>query len=208
MNVRTILLVACLAIAGGSLAGCDLPSSEPVGSVIRSAPAEAAPGPPAQPLAQPGLDLETPPGGIEVAQETSAAAGVELPPVEVSTPNTPAPAAASAATAQADNRPNFQLSAGVAVPQSLPGGTQIGVSVDYRTLRGVDPSSQYLLIVASSAGETTLPVELDASAGTIEGFLPPSVRPEDQPFHARIEERHAGSAAVKASNTLRLQTSY
>jgi hypothetical protein len=102
-----------------------------------------------------------------------------------------------------------QLSAGVAVPQSLPGGTQIGVSVDYRVSGTLHPSARYALVIESGAGELALEIRLAAEGGTLQSFLPLAVRPEHQPFRARVEMLLPGeSQPTRISNTASLQTSY
>jgi len=107
----------------------------------------------------------------------------------------------------APSEPPIHLSAGVALPQLLPEGTQIGVSVDYK-INGNLKSSRYFLVMESSAGAIAVPVQLSPIGGTLQGFFPPSVRPEHQPFRVRIDEAPATGNAVHASNTLPLQTSY
>jgi hypothetical protein len=101
------------------------------------------------------------------------------------------------------------LSAGVALPQLLPEGTQIGVSVDYKVSGRLNGSARYALVVESSAGPIAVPVKLSPEGGTLQGFLPLSVRPEHKPFSARVEELAPGSRrSVIVSNRLDLQTSY
>jgi len=107
----------------------------------------------------------------------------------------------------ASDRPPIHLSAGVAVPQLLPEGTQMGVSVDYE-ITGRLNSSRYVLVIESSAGQFVVPVTLAPERGTVQEFLPPSVRPEHKPFRVRIEERASAGNPVPASNTVPLQTSY
>ena len=81
------------------------------------------------------------------------------------------------------------------------------MSVDYK-VSGNLSSSRYFLVVESSMGKTSLPVQLSSSGGTLQGFLPPSVRPEHQPFRARIDELPSAGNGVPVSNTLPLQTNY
>jgi hypothetical protein len=64
------------------------------------------------------------------------------------------------------------------------------------------------LVIESSAGQFALPVKLSPMRGTLQDFLPPSVRPEHKPFRARIDEYPATGGPVHASNTVPLQTSY
>jgi hypothetical protein len=104
-------------------------------------------------------------------------------------------------------QPPIHLSAGVALPQLLPEGTQVGVSVDYKVNRPLH-SSRYVLVIESSAGQLTLPIKLSPMGGTVQDFLPLSVRPEHKPFRARIDELPPTGNSVQASNTVPLQTSY
>jgi len=104
-------------------------------------------------------------------------------------------------------QPPIHLSAGVALPQLLPEGTQMGVSVDYK-INGPLKSSRYVLVIESSAGQLALPIKLSPLGGTLHDFLPPSIRPEHKPFRARIDEHQGTGNAVPASNTAPLQTSY
>jgi len=101
----------------------------------------------------------------------------------------------------------IHLSAGVALPQLLPEGTQVGVSVDYK-INGRLKSSRYVLVIESSAGQFALPVKLSPMRGTLQDFLPSSVRPEHKPFRARIDEYPATGSPVQASNTVSLLTNY
>ena len=105
-------------------------------------------------------------------------------------------------------QPPIRLSAGVAVPQSLPDGTQIGVSVDYRVSGRINTSSRYLLVIESKGKEVEFEVKLSPPGGTLQGFCPASVRPEDQPFRARLDEQRSANVRDKVSNTVNLQTSY
>jgi hypothetical protein len=102
----------------------------------------------------------------------------------------------------------ISLSAGVALPQLLPEGTQIGVSVDYRLSGSLKTSSRYFLVVESKAGEIALPVTLEPAGGTLQGFLPLAIRPEHEPFRAQIDELPAGGKRTMVSNSAVLATSY
>ncbi|MEX2173665.1 MAG: hypothetical protein WD872_04835 [Pirellulaceae bacterium] len=146
------------------------------------------------PLQTPGVGVVAAPAPLAVEPMPTAPQPNELPP---QTSQAPAPTLA------------IHLSAGVAVPQSLPEGTQIGVSVDYEIRGELHRSSRYYLVVESSVGETRVEVTLSPTGGTIQGFCPVSVRPEHQPFHARIDEHPGGaSQPVPASNRAPLKTSY
>ena len=103
--------------------------------------------------------------------------------------------------------PPIHLSAGIAVPQSLPTGTQMGVSVDYAIRGALNRSSRYVLVVSSEGGgDVEAEVKL-ATSGTFQDFVP-KLRPEDRPFNCRIDEITPGGRRVRASNVAPLQTNY
>src|SRR5262245_29194126 len=112
-RARIVALSSLVAIG----AGCDPPIGDPPQRVATSTP--PAPPPPLRP----------PPVAGSVSEPPAAEAG--QPPAPEPTPPAGSPAATTSAepplqTPQA-MQPPIRLSAGVAVPQSLPGGTQIGV---------------------------------------------------------------------------------
>jgi hypothetical protein len=182
-----------------------VPQIEPVAS---SLPAESAPA---------AFDASFSPEGDAVVtgladDPAAAAGGFDAPgssdPIPVSSAAPAATAPASAPAADSGSEQFISLSAGVALPQLLPEGTQIGVSVDY-ALRGEPKTScRYFLVVESKEGEIPVPVKLDSQGGTIQGFLPLSVRPEHQPFRARIDEVPPRGDRVRVSNSAVLATSY
>ena len=202
-------------------AGCEPPA-------VNSVAANAPPGPP-PPATPPPVPVATsePPNTAEptefavggraenFADETvseNATSGDDAPSSVAANPDAepaaPSPAITQTPTAPADSGPFISLSAGVAVPQLLPEGTQVGVSVDY-SLRGAPKTScRYFLVVESSAGEVAVPVKLEPQGGTFQGFLPPKVRPEHQPFRARIDEVPPQGERMRVSNSAPLATSY
>jgi hypothetical protein len=202
-----------LAVAG-TIFGCE-PSA-------RSTPVGTAPPPP--PPAGAGISFAQTPVAVEdrVAINEGVAVGIATdhgdatfdsqgslrdpqPPAGEQTPRTEPTTVAPAR----ESPPAIQLSAGVALPQLLPEGTQIGVSVDYRVRGELNGSASYFLVVSSSEGEIAFPVEVSASGGTLQGFCPPSVRPEHKPFTARIEEQSPASRSrTTISNRAMLATSY
>lgn len=201
-----VLLTLVVAIAGceppaRSASAGSAPPPPPAGAGISFAevhtfPESGEPAAASEPIAasETASSLETAPPEPEQQQPASAplaAAAPTLAPVTNETPTT------------------IQLSAGVALPQLLPEGTQIGVSVDYRIRGKLNTSSTYFLVVTSSAGEIAVPVELLPSGGTLQGFCPPSVRPEHKPFTARIDEQSPASRSrTTISNRATLATSY
>jgi len=101
------------------------------------------------------------------------------------------PAASTELSTVRDQRAAADSSiAGVALPQSLPEGTQIGVSVDYKINGGLK-SSRFVLVIESSAGQITVPVKLSPMGGTLAGFLP-AFRPPRAPAFPRPDRRVPG----------------
>ncbi len=140
------------------------------------APAEAAGGSPAQPgpAGKWVTPATVPPGSAPRVRPEPAA--VEPTPV----PSRSLPSAGS-------EQRSIHLSAGVALPQSLPIGTTMGFSVDYQFAGGEPGSSLYLWVIKPSKGQTIKqPVQLRAQ-GTLQGFFPP-LRPENGPFSTHIED--------------------
>ncbi len=213
-------LIACVAALFATI-GCDLPPDPTLaGAGLKSVPASGqSAGPPPPPSPPSAANAAASPVAVSPAAVDSDRAATESspassrsepapqpsPPVVVPQQTTsPAPASGSLPA-----KPTVQLSAGVAVPQSLPGGTQIGVSVDYRVSGTLHPSARYALVIESGAGELALEIRLAAEGGTLQSFLPLAVRPEHQPFRARVEMLLPGeSQPTRISNTASLQTSY
>ena len=79
------------------------------------------------------------------------------------------------------------LSAGVALPQTLPNGTAVGFSVDYQFKKGgSETQDKYVWIIQRRKGEPDIaPVNL-AAKGTLQKFLP--WRPEQGPFESYVAE--------------------
>lgn len=82
----------------------------------------------------------------------------------------------------------IQLSAGVALPQTLPTGTAMGFSVDYRWAQGQpDPNAPYYWVIeAAGAPPLRQAVRLDRQ-GTLQGFAL-ELRPEHGPFQTYITD--------------------
>lgn len=117
----------------------------------------------------------------------------ETPPSPSSPPPTAALPAASAPppaepTPAAAQQPSIRLSAGVALPQSLPTGTAMGFSVDYQFSGGSpSTSSPYAWVIEPSKGQRAIrPVRL-SSEGTLQDFFQ-QFRPENGPFSTHIED--------------------
>jgi hypothetical protein len=211
--------IASLSLAALLLAGCG---SQPVAGPVpvRVSPAAAA-FPQSDPAAgSPGAALPTTPGGFSLPigadispptpdlSSSSAATGEQrsqAQPSQQLPPATPAtPPASSPAPAQV---PFINLSAGIAVPQSLPTGTAMAISVDYERYAELKTSSRYALVVKSNAGEIATEVKLESS-GNLSVFIQ-QFKPEHRPFTARIEEVTPGSKRrTIVSNEVTLKTDY
>ena len=182
------------------LSGCEPPVANSMTA------ANAPPGPPAPPAAAPEQPsvMAAPP----VVTEPNATPAENQPVVLEPAPTVAPPTQPQQSSPEPASNRFVSLAAGVAVPQLLPDGTQIGVSVDY-TLSGSPKSScRYLLVVESREGDIPVPVKLDPQGGTFQGFLPLSVRPEHQPFRARIDEVDPEGSRTSVSNSAVLATSY
>ena len=192
--MNRIVLLLGSALVAVLLSGCEPPAAS---STIA---ADVPPGPPAPPAAASEQQPEIPAAPAVNEENAGTVENQPVAPADRITAQQPSAAAGSSRF--------VNLSAGVAVPQLLPEGTQIGVSVDY-TLSGSPKSScRYLLVVESKEGDTPVPIKLDPQGGTFQGFLPPSVRPEHQPFRARIDEVDPQGGRVRISNSAVLATSY
>jgi hypothetical protein len=139
------------------------------------------------------------------AAEEPAPEVAEIQPVAGKPPlPSPPPAAPPAAPPAPQRRtgPAIRLSAGVALPQSLPTGTAMGMSVDYAFVVGQpQPSLSYVWVIEpAKADPVRQPVELSRS-GTLQAFFT-GLRPEHGPFHSHIE----GSDGARLSKSLPLQS--
>ncbi len=219
MNARTNKRLPLIAIALVLLAGC-----EPTGPVttkgVLTRSATNPPLPPAPPGAAMPSEAPAPEAGRSVSggglrkanpfdrtdavatESPSGLAGAEATPSEPaaappasSEPNySPEPTASS-------TKPLLRLSVGIALPQTLPDGTQVGVSVDYRLTTGrLNPSAKYVWVIESRQGQTAMEVNLRPQGGNLAGFLPLAIRPEDSPFKAWIDEVSTSGSRVRVSN--------
>ncbi|MGI8977729.1 MAG: hypothetical protein ACR2FY_00740 [Pirellulaceae bacterium] len=122
-------------------------------------------------------------------------------------PGLSSPAKSSAGSSAEAPGHSIHLSAGIAVPQSLPTGTVMAISVDYSSNAALHPSARYLWVIKSAAGEAVNEVKLEDSGNLSAFFL--QLRPEHRPFSARIEEVTPGSKRrTVISNELPLKTDY
>jgi len=134
----------------------------------------------------------TPPVASEVLEQPEGPAEVvapqESPPV-VEPPQAPAsrPGPPSGSSAGPSSESTIRLSAGVALPQTLPTGTAVGISVDYQfTQGGPAAGANYVWVIEAAGNNETIkqPVQL-SDRGTLQGFTP--FRPEHGPFSTHIE---------------------
>ncbi len=103
-------------------------------------------------------------------------------------------------------KPSIRLSVGLALPQTLPDGTQIGVSVDYKLTGGtLNPSAKYVWVVESRQGQTAMEVQISPQGGNLASFLPIEIRPGDGPFKAWIDEVSASGSRVRVSDVEELK---
>ena len=83
----------------------------------------------------------------------------------------------------------------------------MAMSVDYSLNAALHPSSRYVWVIKSAAGEAVNEVKLEASGNLSAFFL--KLKPEHRPFSARIEEVTPGSKRrTIISNELPLKTDY
>ena len=134
-------------------------------------------------------------GPAPAVEESRPAAG--KPPEPSPPPASPPPPR----TPQRRTGPSIRLSAGVALPQSLPTGTAMGISVDYAFAAGQPlPSLSYVWVIEpAKADPVKQPVQLSQS-GTLQAFFT-QLRPEHGPFHAHIE----GSDGTRLSRSISLR---
>lgn len=99
------------------------------------------------------------------------------------------------------NQVSIALSAGTALPQTLPTGTAMGFSVDYKFTNGQpDTSAEYLWVIQAGDGRVLKePVRLQ-SRGTLQDFVQ-QLRPENGPFQTHIEDQRG----ARLSESLRLR---
>ena len=116
------------------------------------------------------------------------------------------PAGGQSAPSQPRERVQFRLKAGVAVPQSLPTGTAMGMSVDYQA-GGLNQSSRYVWVVTSEGGGNVEQAFQPRTQGTLQTFFL-DLRPEHRPFNSHIEEVSPGGQRTRVSNVAVMQTSY
>jgi hypothetical protein len=187
-----VLLVTAVLV----LTGCDPPPSaqSAQGVIAGVVPKPPAPPPPPPP---PGEKAATPAASLSPANPAAptdqvtnpvAARRVETPAVD------PTPSNSAA-------KPFIKLSVGIALPQTLPDGTQVGVSVDYKLLKpNLNSAAKYFWVIESVKGEIAMEVHIKPEGGNLAAFLPLEIRPGDGPFSARIDEVMTSGSRVTVSN--------
>lgn len=211
--------IASLSLAALLLAGCgSQPAAGPV--PVRVSQAAAASPQAAPAVGSPSAAIPPAPGGFSlpigadippptpdlasnstanVEQPLQGQPSQQLPPATGATPSTTSPAPAPV--------PFMNLSAGIAVPQNLPNGTVMAISVDYEVYAQLKNSFRYALVVKSGAGEIVSEFK-PQSSGNLSVFFQ-QLKPEHRPFTARIEELSPGSnRRTIISNEVTLKTDY
>ncbi len=189
---RFVVLVGVAILA--TTVGCDEPPTPPSAPAGRSGPPEPpvrishdAVKSPSSPVqgesseeSRPG---KTPALGGSLASPAGASqpgvAGGQRGNLPVTRPGAPLPSG---------SQPRFpaQLSAGMALPQSLPTGTALGMSVDYVLLETLPTAAVQAVWVIESAqaGNAEVPVRL-AAQGNLMTFIT-NMKPEHGPFHSYL----------------------
>ena len=120
------------------------------------------------------------------------------------TPATPSQTAPSPVDAAAPGTDMIRLSAGTVLPQSLPTGTSMHFSVDYRVReKPADSSAEYIWIIERAMGPAaTRPVQLKFKRTLMQ--LNPGWRPEQGPFRCHISIRGSSGQLTQVSPSVPL----
>ena len=175
------LLILGMALACAGCAGEYEQASRQTAPPETAPPEVAAEVDPLAVLAEiPGIEKPAP-----VVEERQPAA--DKPPEPSAPPVSPPASPPPTRTPQRPTGPSIRLSAGVALPQSLPTGTAMGMNVDYTFTAGQPlPSRPYVWVIESAkAGHVKQPVPLSQS-GTLQAFFT-QLRPQHGPFNTHIE---------------------
>lgn len=195
-----LLLLAAALVVGGCGSNVEDLVARPVAE--KGDDAASNPPPSVPPLPPPAPPARGPVGEEPDAAKSENERPVEPPPVPPSVPPAAKPLAAKPQAAPSPGAPSIRLSAGVALPQTLPTGTAMGFSVDYEFTQGrPNPSSPYFLVIEPARGQP-LPIKVPrmTSKGTLSGFVR-GWRPEHGPFEGHIED--AGGNRLSRSIPLR-----
>ena len=145
---------------------------------------------------------------LPVTGQASGPSGSDVQPVS-SAPrsgvHSASPATGTAPAVATSSRTDLvTLSAGTALPQSLPTGTTMSFSVDY-TLRErpAGSSVQYFWVIERAMGpQLVIPVQLKAKGTLMQ--LNPGWRPEQAPFRCYIAIRNSSGQIIQVSQTVPL----
>ncbi len=98
------------------------------------------------------------------------------------------------------------LRRGVALPQTLPTGTQVSFSVEYEFVQGAPSSSYaYIWVIESGRGKPiAVPCRPTQRQGTLT-LLASGLRPEAKPFRCYLMETRAGGERRRISKTTPLR---
>jgi hypothetical protein len=105
------------------------------------------------------------------------------------------PNAATTAQSVPGTSPRIKLSSGVALPQSLPGGTTMGFSVDYQFVEGGPGTCAHLWVIQPTTGQPVASLVSLSSSGTLEAFVP-ELSPDSGPFQTQILEECMGTRRI------------
>ncbi|MEX0700970.1 MAG: hypothetical protein WD069_02635 [Planctomycetales bacterium] len=98
----------------------------------------------------------------------------------------------------------IELSLGVALPQTLPEGTAVGCSLEYRFVQGgPDPSWRYAVLAQAANGAQSIHEVPLRQRDTLNWFV--AWRPGDGPFHARIVGRGPDGTQRQLSDVIELR---
>ena len=205
--MRTRMLAEFIAVGAMAalLAGCEPPGPATTKGVLtRNVASPPLPPPP------PGSSAVVTPADVAPpSNENRRANPFERPGSEsqsTSAPATAQPTPTQTTSTDSAGKPTIRLSVGIALPQTLPDGTQIGVSVDYKLTSGaLNPSAKYVWVIESRQGQTAMQVQISPQGGNLASFLPIEIRPGDGPFKAWIEEVSTSGTRVRVSDVEELK---
>lgn len=192
-------VVAALLVAAGACVGClDFPenvarlksgvtaqdaASTPPSGPGGQAPQSDVPAKDARndPVAEAPSSTERVPAADPVAAFPAADPASAVPPPAVASPvPVVAPGGPTA--------PGIELSAGVALPQTLPQGTVMTFGVDYRFADGgPDPGVRYVWVVEGRGKVERAEIPRLEVQGQLPGFFSRILTPNDEPFRSWIE---------------------
>lgn len=189
------LLALLLLAAGCSRSVEDLvarPAAEDPGHSAGNPPPSPPPAPPPAPA--PTTPVDRQPDTANSENETPLEPPALPPTPNVSVPEeTPPPPPPPTSPVPSPGEPaaglrSIRLSAGVALPQTLPTGTAMGFSVDYEFTRGrPNPASPYVWVIEPGKGQPAKFAARLANKSTLQVFVP-HWRPENGPFQSHIED--------------------